>query len=162
HLLVRDAGKPPFDDVLIIGAGSGNDVSAALIADAKRIDAVEIEPVLNQAGRQDHPDQPFKDQRVTIHLDDGRSFVRKTDHSYDLAVYALVDSLVLHSGYSSVRLESFLFTDQAFRDIKARLKPDGMFAMYNYYRQDWVAGRIVKMARDVFGTEPLVISLPYQ
>ena len=49
--------------------------------------------------------------------------------------YALVDSLVLHSGYSSLRLESFLFTEEAFRDVKARLKPDGAFVMYNFYRQ---------------------------
>ena len=29
HLLNRDAGGKPFEDVLIIGAGSGNDVAAA-------------------------------------------------------------------------------------------------------------------------------------
>ena len=46
----------------------------------------------------------------------------------------------LHSGYSSLRLESFLFTEEAFRDIKAKLKPDGVFAMYNVYRQGWVVG----------------------
>jgi hypothetical protein len=27
HLLNRDSGKPPFSEVLVIGAGSGNDVS---------------------------------------------------------------------------------------------------------------------------------------
>ena len=47
----------------------------------------------------------------------GRSFVRKTDRAYDLISYAVVDSLVLHSGYSSLRLESFLFTEQALRDV---------------------------------------------
>ena len=50
-------------------------------------------------------------------MDDGRSFVRSTRKAYDLISYALVDSLVLHSGYSSLRLESFLFTEQAFRDV---------------------------------------------
>ena len=30
HLLNRDAGGTPFEDVMIIGAGSGNDVAAAL------------------------------------------------------------------------------------------------------------------------------------
>ena len=69
---------------------------------------------------------------------------------------------MLHSGYSSLRLESFLFTEQAFRDIKARLKPGGVFVMYNYYRQGWVVGRLAKLAEKVFGAEPLVISLPYQ
>jgi spermidine synthase len=162
HLLNRDAGGRPFEDVLIIGAGSGNDVQAALSHGAKHIDAVEIDPVLNEIGRENHPDRPYDDERVTIHLDDGRSFVRKTDRQYDLVVYALVDSLVLHSSYSSLRLESFLFTEQAFRDVKARLKPGGVFAMCNLYRQGWVVGRLAKMAEEIFGTRPVVISLPYQ
>jgi hypothetical protein len=32
--------------------------------------------------------------------------------------------------------------------------------MYNLYRQGWVVGRLVKMAEEIFGTEPIVISLP--
>jgi spermidine synthase len=162
HLLNRDAGGRPFEDVLIIGAGSGNDVQASLSHGAKHIDAVEIDPVINRIGREDHPDHPYDDKRVSIHLDDGRAFARKTDREYDLAVYALVDSLVLHSGYSSLRLESFLFTEQAFRDIKAKLKPGGVFAVYNSFRQGWIVTRLAKMAEKVFGTKPLVMSLPYQ
>ena len=99
--------------------------------------------------------------RHRSHLDDGRSFARSTERKYDLAVYALVDSLVLHSGYSSLRLENFLFTREAFEDVKRTLKPDGVFAMYNFYRQGWVVGRLAKMAEEVFGVEPLVISLPH-
>jgi hypothetical protein len=162
HLLNRDAGGKPFGDVMIIGAGSGNDVSAALRYGAKHIDAVEIDPMINQIGRWYHPDKPYADPRVSIHLTDGRAYVRKTKQKYDLAVYALVDSLVLHSGYSSLRLENFLFTKQAFQDVKKTLKPDGVFAVYNYFRQGWVVARIEEMAEDVFGTKPLVISLPYQ
>jgi hypothetical protein len=79
-----------------------------------------------------------------------------------LISYAVVDSLALHSSYSSVRLESFLFTEQAFRDIKAKLEPGGVFAMYNFYRQGWVVGRLVKLAESVFGSRPIVVSLPYQ
>ena len=162
HLLNRDAGGHAFADVLIVGAGSGNDVQAALAHGARHVDAVEIDPVLNAIGRRAHPDRPYDDPRVSIHLDDGRSFVRKTQRTYDLISYAVVDSLVLHSGYSSLRLESFLFTEQALRDAKARLKPGGVFAMYNYYRRGWVVGRLDKLAEKVFGTKPLVVSLPYQ
>ncbi len=162
HLLNRDAGGTPFEDVMIIGAGSGNDVQAALTQGAKHIDAVEIDPVLNEIGRRNHPDRPYDDERVSIQIDDGRSFVRKTPRTYDLVSYAVVDSLVLHSGYSSLRLESFLFTEQAFRDIEQKLKPNGVFAMYNIYRQGWVVARLAKMAEKVFGTKPLVLSLPYQ
>src|SRR5437763_15517162 len=95
HLLNANAGNSPFDDVLVIGAGSGNDVAAALLNGAKHIDAVEIDPMIYQIGKWDHKDEPYnKDKwpQVSVHLDDGRSFVRKTDQKYDLAVYALVDS----------------------------------------------------------------------
>jgi spermidine synthase len=161
HLLNRDAGNKPFEDVLIIGAGSGNDVQAALENGAKHIDAVEIDPAILGIGRADHPNHPYADPRVTVHIDDGRSFLRKTTRKYDLIVFALVDSLVLHSGYSSIRLESFLFTRQAFDDVAARLKPNGVFAAYNFFRQGWIVGRIDKMADEAFGARPLVISLPY-
>ena len=162
YLLNRDAGGAPFEDVVVIGAGSGNDVAAALRAGAKRVDAVEIDPRINELGRRLHPNQPYSDARVAVHLDDGRSFVRNTERKYDLAVYAVVDSLVLHSGYSSLRLESFLFTPEAFADVKRTLKPGGVFVMYNYYRQGWVVGRLARMAEDVFGTKPLVLSLPHR
>jgi spermidine synthase len=161
HVLNRDTGGKPFQDVLVIGAGSGNDVSAALRWGAGHIDAVEIDPAIYELGRANHPDAPYDDPRVSIHIDDGRSYIRKTDRKYDLVVYALVDSLVLQSGYSSLRLESFLFTRQAFDDIKARLKPGGMFAVYNLMRQGWLVGRIDKMTQEAFGARPVVISLPY-
>ena len=161
YLLNRDAGGRAFEEVMIIGAGSGNDVAAALRNGVKRIDAVEIDPGISEIGRRLHPDKPYDDARVSIHLDDGRSFARNTGRKYDLAVYALVDSLVLHSGYSSLRLENFLFTREAFEDVKRTLKPDGVFALYNFYRQGWVVGRVAKMAEEVFGAKPLVISLPH-
>jgi hypothetical protein len=161
HLLNRDSGGKPFEDVLVIGAGSGNDVQAALAYGAKHVDAVEIDPAIYETGRVNHPQAPYSDPRVDIHIDDGRSYLRKTTRRYDLVVYALVDSLVLQSGYSSIRLESFLFTKQAFDDIRARLKPGGTFTVYNFMRQGWLVTRIGRMLEESFGAPPIVMSLPY-
>ena len=163
HLLNRDSGGPPFGDVLIIGAGSGNDVSRALQWGAKHVDAVEIDPAIYRLGKAFHPDRPYQDSRVEIHLDDGRNFLRSTNRKYDLIVYALVDSLVLHSGYSNIRLESFLFTTQTFADVQRHLKPDGTFVIYNYFRQGWLAARLQKGLEEVFGPgNPVVLTLPYR
>lgn len=162
HLLNRDAGNPPLRNVLIIGAGSGNDVEAALRFGAERVDAIEIDPVIQELGKVHHPNHPYNDPRVHYWNGDGRAFLRITPHKYDLVVYALVDSLVLHTGYSSLRLENFLFTQQAFDNVGRVLAPDGMFIMYNYYRQGWVVGRLVAMAERTFGAVPLTMSLPYQ
>jgi spermidine synthase len=161
HLLQRQSGGPPFKDVMIIGAGSGNDIAHALRFGVSSIDAVEIDPVIQDIGIHSHPDKPYQDPRVTPHLDDGRHFLRTTERKYDLVVYALVDSLILHSGYANIRLESYLFTEQAFEDVRRVLKPDGIFVMYNYYRQGWIVQRVAAMAKQVFGCDPIVLPLPY-
>lgn len=163
HLLNRDAGRPAFENVLIIGAGSGNDVSRALQWGAKHVDAVEIDPAIQRLGKAYHPDGPYSDERVKVHLDDGRNFLRSTDRQYDLIVYALVDSLVLHSGYSNIRLESFLFTRQAYEDVRRHLKPNGTFVIYNYFRQGWLAARLKNGLDEVFGPDnSIVLTLPYR
>jgi SAM-dependent methyltransferase len=160
HLLNRDAGNNPFSDVLIIGAGSGNDVSRALAWGAERVDAVEIDPVIQRIGKRDHPDRPYDDGRVTVHLNDGRNFLKSSTRQYDLIIYALVDSLVLHSSYSNIRLESYLFTKQAMDDVRRRLKPGGVFIMYNYFRQGWIVSRLQNSVRAAFGADALVLNLP--
>src|SRR5262249_23005961 len=104
--------------------------------------------------------RPYRDQRVTIRPGDGRSFLRTTTSKYDVIIFAVVDSLALHSSYSSVRLESFLFTEGAFRDIKAALKPGGVFVLYNFYRQGWLVCRLAALCERVFGSPPLVMSIP--
>jgi SAM-dependent methyltransferase len=162
YLLQKHAGGAPFQDVLVIGAGSGNDVDRALHYGVKHIDAVEIDPAIQSIGINDNPDKPYSDPRVVRHLDDGRHFLRTTDRKYDLIVYALVDSLILHSSYANIRLESFLFTEQALNDIKKRLKPGGIFITYNFFRQGWIVERVAAMAESVFGCKPIVMPLPYR
>lgn len=167
ELADRTYAGMPMEKILLIGAGTGNDLSRALQwgTPRTRIDAVEIDPVIQRIGALHHPDRPYSDPRVTLHLDDGRNFLRRAAQTaaeqYDLVIYALVDSLVLQSGYSNIRLESYLFTEQAFADVQKCLKPkSGLFVMYNFFRQGWIVTRIHASLTRVFGTEPLVLTLP--
>jgi spermidine synthase len=162
YLLNRDASQPPFRDILIVGAGSGNDVSRALewAAPDARIDAVEIDPVIQRLGADNHPDRPYQDPRVRVYLTDGRNFLRSTHRKYDLIVFALIDSLVLHSSVGNLRLESYLFTEEALADVRRALSPGGMFVMYNYFRQGWIVARLAKTAQAAFGEAPVVLTLP--
>jgi len=163
YLLNRDTGGAPFQDVLIVGAGSGNDVSRALqfTPAGARIDAVEIDPVIRGLGARYHPDHPYQDPRVTVHLGDGRNFLASTGRQYDLIVFALVDSLVLHSSVSNLRLESYLFTRESMEAVRRRLKPGGMFVMYNYFRQGWIVSRLSATLGGVFGRAPIVLAMPH-
>ncbi len=145
-----------LDDVLIIGAGSGSDVAIALSKGAGHIDAVDIDPRILQIGVQRNPDRAYQDPRVTRHVNDGRAFLQSTDRQYDLILFALPDSLTLVSGASQIRLESFLFTDRALEEAREHLKPGGAFAMYNYYRENWLIDRLAGTAATVFGHTPCV------
>lgn len=145
-----------YDNVLIVGAGSGSDVALALARGAKHVDAVEIDPRIQQIGIEHHPDQPYQDPRVTRIVNDGRAFLRSTETRYDLVVFALPDSLTLVSTAANVRLESFLFTEQAFTSVRDHLTDTGVFVLYNYYREDWLVSKIAEMLQDAFGAPPLL------
>jgi SAM-dependent methyltransferase len=145
-----------FENVLVLGAGSGTDVAAALKHGAKRVDAVEIDPVIVRLGRQYHPDRPYSDPRVTVVTDDARHFLRTTTKKYDLVVFALIDSLTMQSSFSGVRLESYMFTEESFRAVRDRLAPDGLLVVYNYFRERWLVDRLSNIAANAFEQEPRV------
>jgi hypothetical protein len=152
-------GSGQFQKALIIGAGSGSDTAVGLkFGQVGHIDAVEIDPVIARLGRQFNPDQPFSDPRVTVHTDDGRSFLRKSTDQYDLIIFALPDSLTLTSQFSSLRLESFLFTEESFREARARLTPNGAIVLYNYYREDWLLRKLAGMLETAFDQPPYALS----
>ena len=150
----RDDG--PLDDVLIIGSGSGSDVAITLEQGARNVDAVDIDPRLVQIGVEQNPDDAYQHPGVTRYINDGRAFLENTDKEYDLILFALPDSLALVSGASQIRLESFLFTEQALRSARDHLTDDGMFAMYNYYREGWLIDRLGGTAAAAFGHDPCI------
>jgi hypothetical protein len=144
----------PAADVLVIGAGNGNDVAAALAFGARHVDAVEIDGEIQRIGAALHPDHPYDDPRVDAIVGDGRAFLQQTDRTYDLILFALPDSLTLVSGQSGIRLESYLFTREAIAAARDRLRPHGTFAMYNFYREPWLLDRLAGTLDEAFHTPP--------
>ena len=147
--LIRDQhGLKPFEEVLIIGAGAGADVEAALDKGALRVDAVDIDPRIMEFGRYERSSgrpAPYLDPRVTTIVDDGRHYLYATDKRYDLIVFALTDSLVKVSSVSQLRLENYLYTENSFRRAAEILKPGGWVVTYNTYREDWLVAKLLQM-----------------
>ena len=145
-----------FKNVLILGAGSGTDVAAALRHGVAHVDAVEIDPAIIRLGRRWHPDHPYIDPRVTVINDDARHYLRTTTKTYDLVVFALIDSLTLQSSFSGVRLESYMFTEESFKEVRDHLADNGVLVIYNYFRERWLVDRLANTAAVAFGEEPYV------
>jgi len=144
----------PLRNVLVVGAGTGSDIALALKMGAEHVDAVEIDPRIQQIGDQINPNDPYADPRVSVHIDDGRAFLSRNDSRYDLILFALPDSLTLVSGASQLRLESYLFTEESITAARDHLTDEGVFAMYNYYREPWLINRLAGTVEEVFGHTP--------
>ena len=118
---------------------------------------MEIDPRIAQIGEQMNPDHPYQDPRVTVHINDGRAFLERTDKTvrpHHLRAARLARPW--WPGRRQLRLESYLFTQQSLEAAKDHLKPGGAFAMYNYYREDWLVGRLGNTAAAAFGHDPCI------
>jgi len=145
-----------FHHALILGAGSGSDVDTALHYGVQSITAVEIDPTIEQLGFRFNPDHPYSSQHVKVVINDGRAFLENTSEKYDLIIFALPDSLTLTSSNTTLRLESFLLTQDSIEAARTRLTSNGVLVLYNYYRDQWLVEKLANMVGHAFNQEPFV------
>jgi spermidine synthase len=147
----------PRQRVLVVGAGSGNDVAAALRAGARQVHAVEIDPQIISLGRERHPNRPYASSRVSVTIDDARAFFRRESGPFDLVWFGLLDSHTTPSAYTNVRLDHFVYTRESFVDMKHLLAPGGVVILFFEAQAPWIADRLVGLLRSTFGSVPLAM-----
>lgn len=139
----------PFS-ALVIGPGGGRDLASALVFGAGSVDAVEINPIIaNDVMRDRFRDWSgglYTHPRVTVTVDDGRSFVRKAGRSYDVIQASLVDTWAAQAAGAYTLTENTLYTVEAFQDYIDRLAPDGVVT---FTRWVYDGVRLVSLARAV-------------
>ena len=147
----RSLAGPP-GRVLIVGAGTGNDVAAALRAGATQVDAVDIDPAIVTLGRRHHPEHPYDDPRVHVIVDDARAaFRRLPAASYDAVVFGLLDSHT-QLGMSSVRLDNYVFTRESFAAARRLLRAGGSMVVTAATFRDWFRQRFVDLLETTCGS----------
>ncbi len=139
--------------VLVIGAGGGRDVLAALAGGATSVAGVEINDVtvdLMQTLFRDYTDRLYIDHEgVAVTVEDGRSFVQHTDRQFDLIQASLVDTWAASSAGAYALAENSLYTTDAFRDYFTKLTPDGIVSFSRWYADPPVeVMRLVVLARE--------------
>jgi spermidine synthase len=116
---------PHVDDVFVVGWGSGVTVGSVLqMKEVQHLTAVELEPAVLEASRffkkENH--DPEQDPRLEVFLDDARHILLATDRTYDVIV-----SEPPHPWVAGV---ANLFTQDFYRLVASRLKPDGLFTQW--------------------------------
>ncbi|MSU69350.1 MAG: hypothetical protein EXS39_00935 [Opitutaceae bacterium] len=141
---------------LVLGAGTGNDVTVLLDAGVPEIHAVEIDPVILEIGRTLHPARPYGDPRVIIHNTDARAFLEGTSLKFDLIVFGTLDSMTRLSALGNVRLDNFVYTVESVRAARARLTPEGGLALMFMVMEPYIEAHLVAILYQAFDQPPLV------
>ena len=150
--------KKQPEKVLILASGAGNDIAAALANEAKDIDAVEIDPVIHKMGSAVHPQAPYSSDKVKVFIDDARAFLKKAEKKYDLIVFGLLDSHTLLSGKSGgIRLDSYVYTVEAFKETRKLLNDDGLICLSFWAMHPDLAKKLYLMLEEAFDGEAPVV-----
>ena len=135
-LLEQGPGLPyalrPGAKTLIIGPGGGWDVARALASGSRDITGVEINPIIARTIMQEKfPELSrgiYLRPDVRIVVEDGRSFVRRSDEKYQVLQATLVDTWASTAAGAFALSENNLYTTDAFRDYLTHLTDDGILS----------------------------------
>jgi len=140
--------------VLVVGAGTGNDVAAALRNGAESVTAVEIDPAIQYLGYALHPERPYQNPRTKAVLSDARTYLRQTDARFDTIVYGLLDSHTNLGSMTNVRLDSFVYTVEAFREAVGRLTDKGLLVVSYLAMDGSQANKLYAMLSQAYPDKP--------
>ncbi len=145
--------------VLVVGAGSGNDVAGALRNGAEHVTAVEIDPAILDFGRRFHPERPYDDPRVTEVIGDARAFFATTREKFDVIIFGLLDSHTTTS-MTNARLDHYVYTQESIDRMRTLLAPGGVVVLSFEAFKPFLRDRIANTLTRTFGRAPEAFRIP--
>ncbi len=143
------------DRMLVVGAGGGCDVEAALLGGARHVDAVEIDPAIVAASRRFNAGAPYLDPRVSIHIDDARSFLARATPGYDVVAFGFLDSQALFNNMNNVRLDGYVYTVESIRSAFGLLNGNGVLTLSFYLGKPWLGLKLYELVAEATGRVPV-------
>lgn len=150
---------PDPQTYLIVGAGAGNDAAGGLRHGVTEITAVEIDPAIISLGRSYHPERPYTSPAVQIVNDDARSFFATSNKRFDVIAFGLLDSHTT-TAMTNARLDHYVYTRESISRAKSLLAPGGIMVLSFGAQKPYIADRMARVLRDVFGEEPISFRIP--
>ncbi|MGE5360291.1 MAG: hypothetical protein ACM3NQ_14845 [Bacteroidales bacterium] len=144
----QPAGRAAFN-ALVIGPGGGRDILSALVFGASHVDGVEINPIIAKdvmlGDFRQFSGAIYANPSVSIFVEDGRSFVRRSRSQYDIIQASLVDTWAATAAGAYTLTENTLYTVEAFDDYLDHLSDDGVLTITR-----WVFDglRLVSLAQE--------------
>lgn len=153
----------PAGPAAIIGPGGGSDVVSALRAGVGKVVAIEINPIIvDQIMRGRFADVSghlYTNPKVDVVVDEGRSYLRRTDQKFATIQATLVDTWAASSSGAFTLSENNLYTVEAFDEFFDALAPGGVLSITRWYDTSSPAEfvRLLAIGRDALerrGVDP--------
>ncbi len=144
RLLIQHSTSIPFlflkenekNNMLVIGPGGGKEILIGLIEGVKQIYGVEVNSDFVRIVKdyKDFNGGIYTDfNNVTIQVDEGRNYVKRTDKNFDIIVMALPSTEQLQNIDNLASNENYLLTVEAIKDYLNKLSLHGklIFTLHN-------------------------------
>jgi len=144
--------------VAVIGSGGGVDVQNALALGARSVTAIEINPIIIDLVTNRYRDvvgDAFRDPRVRLVRDEGRSCIARSTERFDVLQITLIDTWAASVSGAYSLSENYLYTTEAFAEYVSHLSDHGVLSITRWYYE---MPRLVALARA--GLEELKIDEP--
>ena len=122
----------PASRCLVISPGGGQDALMALHHDASSVTVVEGNPAIVEAVRDrygEYAGNIYRDARVRVIIEDGRSFVRRTEELFDVLHLSLTDTYHPITSGAFGLSENYAYTREAFADYLGHLTEGGILML---------------------------------
>ncbi|MBE7552944.1 MAG: hypothetical protein HS126_17875 [Anaerolineales bacterium] len=122
----------PAADTLILEPGGGLAVLTALQSGAGAVTVVQSNHTVVEALNHNFAGftgNTYGDPRVTLTVDDPRSFLRRTSRQFDLIIWPLTDSFRPVTAGAYTLNEDYRYTVESFADALDHLSPNGLLVM---------------------------------
>lgn len=114
--------RRPGGRVLVVGSGAGWEIADALHLGAARVVGVEVNPALVAAT----PEFIARDPRVSLVVDDARSYLERTRETFDVILMAHTITNAATAGGALGLTEDHVLTVEALRLVLERRAPEGL------------------------------------
>jgi len=136
--------RPRAKNILLIGGGLNGSLELLLARPEIEIDYVELDPEIIELTR--HYLSPaaavLTDPRLASYIEDGRHFIRRTDHSYQVIICNLPEP-------SSAQINRF-YTVEFFALVKEKLLPDGVFSFIVPSSENYISSEQAELLASLY------------
>ena len=135
------AQRPDARKALLVGGGISGTARELLKYNVRRVDYVELDPLILKFGRAYLPES-LADKRIKVINADGRLFVRQTGEKYDVVIVDMPEP-------STAQINRF-FTVEFLAEVKRALSSNGVVSFSLGHYENYVSPELARMLASAF------------